>query len=214
MMKVKAFMDALEEAEKSRERKAYKQNQKKPYSTKMPKSFFVHPVYQEPKEVIITPKSTEVIPRKWNELEIDFDDNMVRRCHLCNEKVYRVSNFYNYNKMKKRPVAIAVPLNSVLFEMIYDKFKMQIDIFLFIQISRRVIQESGYDASQDIHSCDTQRVLQSILSFLIQKEWIEYQFRIVQYQRFDFDLNMFLSDVIRYFNDEELLCSVSRLKEL
>ncbi len=214
MMKIKAFMDALEEAEKSRERKAYKQNQKRPYSTKMPKSFFDHPVYQEQKEVIITTKSTEIIPRRWDELEIDFDDSTVRRCNLCNEKVYKVSNFHNYNEVKKRYVAIAVPLNSMLFETIYDKFKIQIDIFLFVQISRRVIQESGYDESQDIHSCDIPQVLVSILSFLVQREWVGYRFRIVQYQRFYFDLNAFLSDVVRYFNDEELLYLVSRLKGL
>jgi len=207
-------MDAMEEAEKCRERKAYKQNQKRPYSTKMPKSFFAHPIYRKLKKVIITPETIEIIPRRWDELKIDFDDHTVRRCHLCNKKVYKVSNFHNYNEVKKRHMAIAVPLNSVLFETIYDEFKMQIDIFLFVQISRRVIQESGYDESQDIHSCDIPQVLVSILSFLIQREWIEYRFRIVQYQRFDFDLNAFLSDVVRYFNDEELLCLVSRLKDL
>ena len=155
MIKIKEFMDDLAEIEKTKERKAHKKNQRTPRSTKMPKSFFEYPIYQELRDVIISKESTEIIPRRWDELEIYFEDSSVRYYDLCDEKVYKVSNAHNYNEIKNRSVAIAVPLNGVLFKNIYNDFKEQIDIFVFVQISRRLIQESGYDDSSDVNTCKT-----------------------------------------------------------
>ncbi len=214
MMKIKEFIDDLAEIEKSNEQKAHKKNQKTPRSTKMPKSFFEYPIYQELRDVIISKKSTQIIPRRWDELTIDFKNSSVRTFSLCDEKVYKVSNAYNYNEIKNKNVFIAVPLNGVLFKDIYNEFKEQIDIFIFVQISRRLLQKSGYDESQDIYSCDTRKVIQSILSFLINRDWINYQSWIAAYQKFDLALDELLFDMVRYFKDEELLHLIARLKTL
>ncbi len=214
MIRIKEYIDDLEEIEKSNEQKAHKKNQRTPRSTKMPKSFFEYPIYQELRDVIISKESTEIIPRRWDELEIDFEDNSVRTCSLCEEKVYKVSNVHNYNEIKNKSVFIAVPLNGVLFKDIYNEFKEQINIFVFVQISRRLIQASGYNKNQDIHSCDTRKVIQSILSFLISIDWIDYQSWVADYQKFDLDLDELLSDMARYYKDEELLHLISRLKTL
>lgn len=214
MMKIKEFTDDLSEIEKSKERKAYKKNQKIPRSTKKPKSFFEYPIYQELRDVIISKDGTGIIPRRWDELEIDFEDNSVRTCRICEKKVYKVSNTYNYNEIEGKSVFIAIPLNGVLFNRIYNEFKEQIDVFMFIQISRRLIQENGYNKSHDIHDCHTEKAIQSILSFLISRNWIDFQSLVTDYQRFDLDLDELLSDISRYFKNEELLHLIVHLKTL
>jgi len=201
MIKIKEYIDDLAEIEKTNERKAHKKNQKTSRSTKMPKSFFEYPIYQELRDVIISKENRKIIARRWDELEINFEDSSVRTCSLCDEKVYKVSNIHNYNEIKNKSEFIAVPLNGVLFKNIYDEFKEQVDIFIFVQISRRLIQESGYDDTMDVHTCKTLDAIQFILSFLISKEWINYKSWINKYQEFDFDLNEFLSDIEPYFKD-------------
>ena len=213
-MKIEEFIDDLAETEKAKERKAYKKNQRTAYSTKMPKSFFDYPIYQELRDVIVSNKSNHIMPRRWDELEIDFEDSSIRYCNICDEKIYKVSNIHNYNEIKDKSGCMAVPLNGSLFKYIYDEFKEQVDIFVFVQVSRRLIQESGYDESEDIHSCDTVNVIQSILSFLISREWITYQTWVAKYQEFDFNLDELLFDIEPYFKDEKLLHLITRFKTL
>ncbi len=213
-IRIDEYLAEIEEREHMLEQRACKHSKARGFSTKMPKSFFEHPIYEALNDIIICKDRRRVMPRRWDELEIDFEDNFVRTFRLCKEKVYKVSNTHNYNKIKNKNVFIAVPLNSMLFKNIYDEFKEQIDIFRFVQISRRFIQESGYRDNQDIHNCNTKKVIQSILSMLISRSWIDYQSWIADYQKFDLDLDEVLSDIVRYIGDEELLELIAHLKTL
>jgi len=211
-IKIKEYIGALEEREKLKEQKAYKKNKKLVRSTKMPKSFFDYPIYQELYDVIICKEGTRVIPRKWDELEINFKDRTVRYCTMCDEKVYKVSNIHNYNEIKNRNLTIAVPINSDLFKNIYNDFKEQIDQFVFVQISRQLIQVNGYDESSDVNSCKALDEIKFILSFLISKDWINYQSWVVKYLEFDINLNEFLYDIGQYFQNKELLRLITGFK--
>ncbi len=213
-IKIDEYLAEIEEHEQMLEQKAIKYSRARGFSTKMPKSFFEYPIYKALNDIIICKDKRRVMPRRWDELEIDFEDNFVRTSRLCKEKVYKVSNIHNYDKIKNKNVFIAVPLNSMLFKNIYNEFKEQIDIFRFVQISRRLIQGSGYKDHQDIHNCNTKKVIQSILSMLISRSWIDYQSWIAEYQKFDLDLDEVLSNIVRYIGDKELLELIAHLKTL
>ena len=212
-IKIDEYLAEIEECERILEQKAIKHSRAHGFSTKMPKSFFEYPIYEELNDVIICKDSKRVMPRRWDELEIDFEDNYVRTSSLCKEKVHKVSNAHNYNEIKNKNVFIAIPINCELFKNIYDECKEQIDIFIFVQISRRLIQESGYKNNQDIHSCHTKNAIQSILSLIVSRDWIDYQSWIANYQKFDLDFDEVLSDMVRSIEDEELLDLISHFWE-
>jgi hypothetical protein len=192
MMKIDTFLEAWEQDEKTKEQQRYKRSQPRAYSTKMPKSFFEHPVYQDIKEVIIPSGSQIVIPRRWEELEIDFLQKDKRYCKLCNLAVYRISNIYRYKELAGKNVAIAIPVGTPLLKALGTEDVLKIDYYRFIQISRRVIQEAGYRQEDDLYSCEVSRVVDRVLEYFRKKVWIDKTVWFDRYRELGFELERFL----------------------
>jgi hypothetical protein len=192
MMKIDTFLEAWEQDEKTKEQQRYKRSQPRAYSTKMPKSFFEHPVYQDIKEVIIPSGSQIVIPRRWEELEIDFLQKDKRYCKLCNLAVYRISNIYRYKELAGKNVAIAIPVGTPLLKALGTEDVLKIDYYRFIQISRRVIQEAGYRQEDDLYSCEVSRVVDRVLEYFRKQVWIDKTVWFDRYRELGFELERFL----------------------
>jgi hypothetical protein len=192
MMKIDTFLEAWEQDEKTKEQQRYKRSRPSARSTKMPKSFFKHPVYQDLKEVIISLRSQIVIPRRWEELEIDFTTKDVRYCSLCDTNVYKVSNFYNYQKLLDKNVTLAIPISGSFMREIENQYKIAIESYKFVQISRRIMQEAGYRIEDDLHSCELESVVDDIVKYLSAKDWISMSIWSQKYRKFGFELEDFL----------------------
>jgi hypothetical protein len=190
--KIEAFLEALEQKEKTKEQQRHKNNQPRAYSTKIPKDFFEHPLYHDLKEVIITPQKERIIPRRWEELQIDFSDKNRRYSGLCDRYVYRVTNRYNYRKLLDKKVALAIPIQTVLFQEIQKEYEKQIEIYRFVQISRRMMQEVGYREKEDLQSCMVAEVLEDIRTFIKGRTWVSWCEWIETYKKFGINLEMFI----------------------
>jgi len=198
-MKIDTFLEAWEQDEKTKEQQRYKRSRPSARSTKMPKSFFKHPVYQDLKEVIIPLNSQIVVPRRWEELEIDFSQKDKRYCKLCHLDVYRVSNSYRYKELVGKNVAIAIPIGTPLLKMLRVEDILKFEYYRFVQISRRVIQEAGYRQEDDLDGCEPSQIVEMVLDYFRKKEWIEKMAWFDRYREFGFELETFLVDIDKSF---------------
>lgn len=188
------LLEALEEKEKSQEQQRYKKSHPRPYMTKLPKDFFKHPIYSVLKEVIIVPQKEKVLPRRWEELEVDFLHQERRYASLCHLEVYRVTNQYTYQQWVGKEVALAIPIKTPLFEEIYACYEEEIAFYGFVQVSRRIIQEAGYEKEREIHSCTTSEVVGEIEVFLKNKTWISWEVWRERYRVFGVELEAFIKE--------------------
>jgi len=187
MIRVDAYLEALEQIEKTKEQQLYKKNQPTARSTKIPKSFFEYPIYQDLKEVVVSLDPQIVIPRRWEELEIDFSNRDIRYCSLCATYVYRVSNLYNYQILADKNVTLAIPQDSPFMKEIEDQYKTAIESYRFIQISRRIMQEVGYRIEDDLHHCELEYAADDILKYMRGKDWISMAEWSEKYRKFGFE---------------------------
>jgi len=190
--KIEAFLEALEQKEKTKEQQRHKKNQPRAYSTKIPKGFFEHPLYYDLKEVIVTPQKERIIPRRWEELQIDFSDKNRRYSGLCDRYVYRVTNRYNYRKLLDKKVALAIPIQTALFQEIQKEYEKQIETYRFVQVSRRLMQEVGYREKEDLQSCMVAEVLEDIRTFIKGRTWVSWREWIETYKKFGINLEIFI----------------------
>jgi len=191
------FLEELEEKEKSKEQQRYKKSHPRAYTTKMPKDFFKYPIYNELKEVIIVPQKEKVLPRRWEELEVDFSYKERRYASLCHVEVYRVTNQYTYQQWVGKEVALAIPIQTPLFEEIYACYEEEIAFYRFVQVSRRIMQEAGYEKERDIHCCTTSEVVGEIKQFLKGKRWISWEVWRERYKLFGIELEAFIKEESR-----------------
>jgi len=104
--------NVLEQQERDKKLKRTKRARR--FSTKMPRSFFEHPIYRELKDLILCSDKSKICSRRCEELEIDFKHKNMRHCTVCNQDVLKVTNQHNLEEAKDADVCISIPLNGIL----------------------------------------------------------------------------------------------------
>ena len=127
---------------------------------------FDYPIYNELEYFIKCSNSNEIFPRRWSELELDFSDKNKRVCTILNNQVCLVSNIHNYNESKMQQQYLAIPINSPLFKELYEEIESQFLLFMFIQITRRLIQGSGYIADDDLQTSNKDEAILWAMTYL------------------------------------------------
>jgi len=163
-IKIDEYLADLEKQERVREQRAIKHAKARGFSTKIPKSFFEYPVYSELTEVILCRETGKLCTRRWDELEIDFNDKNIRYSSLCGKNVTKVSNRYNLNSAKT--VCIAIPVNSTLFGQIDSIYAEDVFLYIFIQLIRQKIQNTGYREEDDFSSCELALIAAKAIDFI------------------------------------------------
>ncbi|SFV56660.1 hypothetical protein MNB_SV-10-453 [hydrothermal vent metagenome] len=163
-IKIGEYLAEIEEQERVLEQRAIKHSQARGFSTKMPKSFFEYPVYSELKEAILCRETGKLCPRRWEELEIDFNDKNVRYSSLCGEGVTKVSNIHNLNYAET--TCIAVPIDSTLFCEIDSRYAEEIFLYIFVQLMRQKMQDVGYREEDDFSSCEMVSIAIKVTEFI------------------------------------------------
>jgi hypothetical protein len=211
---VKAFLESLEIQEEVNEQKLFKKNQARGFNTKIPKSFFRHPIYQPLNEVILSKNLLYVIPRRWEELDIDFENISIRNYLTCKQSVLKVSNLHNYHDSIKEYEHIAISLFSPLYNGLYQQYKFQMDIYVFIQIARMVIQGNGYKESMDTHSCEVQKVLNMLLSHLIEYSYIDHKKLVTKCYKLSINIFELLTEMDNFYQNDSLNKNIILLKKI
>jgi hypothetical protein len=211
---VKSFLESLDIQEEVNEQKLFKKNQARGFNTKMPKAFFEHPIYQPINEVILSKIPLYIVPRRWEELDRDFKDVAVRNYPVCQQSVLKASNLYNYQKGIKRYDYIAIPLFSPLYDALYPTYKFQMDSYIFIQIVRMIVQGSGYRESIDVHSCEVQKVLDVLLSHLVEYSYIDHKKLLIQCRNFSINIFELLSEIDSFYQNDSLNKHIILLKKI
>ncbi len=123
-------------------------------------------IYRELKDVIICGEKNKICPRRWDELEVDFDYENMRHCSVCKQDVMNVTNQHNLEEIKGTDVYICVPFNGALHQSFSEDLKAYVELYLLVQVSRMTIQGSGYSVDDDIHSNSIEEIVRSILLYL------------------------------------------------
>jgi hypothetical protein len=211
---VKSFLESLDMQEEVNEQKLFKKNQARCFNTKMPKAFFEHPIYQPINEIIFSQNPLYIVPRRWEELDRDFENIAVRNYLTCQQSVLKVSNLHNYQNGIKRYDYIAIPFFSPLYNTLYQTYKFQMDIYIFIQIVRMIVQGSGYRESSDIHSCEVQKVLDVLLSKLVEYSYIDHKKLLIQCRNFSINIFELLSEIDSFYQNDSLNKHIILLKKI
>lgn len=153
---------------------------------------FEHQIYKELKEVIICNDLEVVSIKRWDELEIDFNDQNTRYSQDLKQNIIKVTNQYNYDLVKNDAVCISIPYNGILQKSLDEEIQEYIKQYVFIQISRRLIQTSGYRDEEDIKDNNMQSIIEYILSYIENdienSSWKDMKSWVKSYQEFRVDL--------------------------
>jgi len=156
-------------------------------------SSFDYQVYKDLKEVIICNDLDIVTIKRWDELEIDFNNQNIRYSKELNQNIIKVTNKHNYNEIKNDNVCIAIPYKGILQKTLIEDIQEYIKNYVFIQISRRLIQESDYIEEHDIKENNMKIAIQIILSYINKdienNSWLDMNGWVKRYKEFDVDLN-------------------------
>ena len=161
-----------------------------------PACLFDYPIYQPLKEAIILKDKREILPRRWEELEIDFENKNSRHCKLKNCEVYKVSNIHNYEQVKGE--CIAIPIDGTLYHQLDNELKEYIELYKFIQILRRLIQGAGFSEDRDFNSIAIEEILD-----LISKRYT-YILNIRNFEKFGLNFD-FIPHIKRLFQTFDLM---------
>jgi hypothetical protein len=115
-----------------------------------------------------------------------------------------VSNLHNYQNAIKRYEHIAIPLFSPLYDSLYQKYKFQMNIYIFIQIARIIIQDNGYKISRDIHNCNSIEILNLLLFDLLKYSYINHRELLTQCQKSSVNIFELLTEINNFYKDEIL----------
>ena len=157
------------------------------FSTKMPRSFFEHPIYRELKDLILCSDKSKICSRRCEELEIDFKHKNMRHCTVCNQDVLKVTNQHNLEEVKDADVCISVPLNGVLHQSFSEELKAYVKLYILVQVSRMTMQGSGYSVDGDIHSNSAEEIVRSISAYLKNDGYIGINDFIRNCEQYDVD---------------------------
>ena len=156
-------------------------------------SSFDYKIYKDLKEVIICNDLSIVSIKRWDELEIDFNNQNEKYSKELNQNIIKVTNKHNYNEIKNSNVSIAIPYKGILQKTLIEDIQEYIKNYVFIQISRRLIQESDYREEYDIKENNMKTAIQFIISYInedIKKSsYADINSWIESYKEFDVDLN-------------------------
>jgi len=155
-------------------------------------SSFDYQVYKDLKEVIICNDLDIVAIKRWDELEIDFNNQNIRYSKELNQNIIKVTNRHNYDLIKDTNVSISIPYNGVLHKTLDDEIQQYIKEYVFIQISRRIIMDSGYSEEHDINLIDKSKVIEFILTYIKEDikntQWKDMGSWIKQYEEYGVSL--------------------------
>ena len=194
--------NVLEQQERDKKNKRVKRP--RGFSTKMPKAFFEYPIYRELKDVILCSDKSKICPRRWDELEVDFENENIWYCSVCKQNVMKVTNQYNLEEIKDTNACISVPLNGVLHKSFSEELKSYIELYILVQISRMTMQGSGYSEEDDIHSNTVEEIVRTILPYLKNDGWISINDFIRNCQQYDVDFVAIFGILRGIIEDEEL----------
>lgn len=211
---IKSFLESLDVQEEVDEQKLFKKNQARGFNTKIPKSFFSHPIYQPINEIILSENPFHIIPRRWEELDRNFENILIRNCLACNQNVLKVSNLHNYQNSINKYSYIAIPISSPLYNNLYQKYKFQIDIYFFIQIARMIIQDNGYKMSRDVYSCNLIKVLNLLLSNLLEYSYINHDKLLTECHKLSVNIFELLIEIHNFYKNDILNKKTILLKNM
>jgi len=126
----------------------------------------IHLLYQELKNVIIFNDEDLICPKRWEELDVDFEHTDSRYCSTCNRTVSKVTNQYNFDEIQDSDNCIAVPLNGKLYRSLSEELKANADRYIVVQISRKMLCEAGYSYESIVHSDSAKEILKKMFDEL------------------------------------------------
>jgi len=126
----------------------------------------IHLLYQELKNVIICNDENLLCPKRWEELNVDFEHTDSRYCSTCNQTISKVTNQYNFDEIKDSNNCIAIPLNGQLYRSLSEELKANADRYIVVQISRRMLCEAGYSYESIVHSDNAKEILKKMFDEL------------------------------------------------
>jgi hypothetical protein len=190
-------IEYLEDKDIAKKEKIFKNSHKRMYRDPPPGAF-EHPIYKELKEIIICKDLIQVSINRWDELEVNFDNSDTRFCPQLKQEIIKVTNEHNYNIIKDNDFCISIPYNGVLQKIFDDDTQQYIKKYVFIQVSRRLIQTSYYREEYDIKENNVDDAIKFILSYIKKdienSRWKDIDSWIKDYQNFDIDLTIIMED--------------------
>lgn len=107
-----------------------------------------------------------MIPRRWNELEIDFNNKNKKICPISKKEIILVSNVHNYHEVKETQECLAFPINSPLFSELLSEHEEEFKLYVFIQATRTLIQGVGYSDEFDLQTSNLNEVISWVTRYL------------------------------------------------
>ena len=126
----------------------------------------IHLLYQELKNIIICNNENLICPKRWEELDVDFEHTDSRYCSACDKTVLKVTNQHNFDEIQDSDKCIAVPLNGKLYKSLSKELKANADRYIVVQISRMMLCEAGYSYDGIVHSDSAEEILKKIFDEL------------------------------------------------
>lgn len=132
---------------------------------------FDFPIYKQLEHFIVCKNKEMMIPRRWNELEIDFNNKNKKVCPISKKEIILVSNIHNYNEAKETQECLALPINSPLFSELLSEYEEEFKLYVFIQATRTLIQGVGYSDEFDLQTSNLNEMISWVTRYL--KEQLE-----------------------------------------
>jgi hypothetical protein len=87
------------------------------------------------------------------------------------------------------------------------------DIYVFIQIARMIVQGSGYRESSDVHNCNSIETLNLLLSDLLQYGYINHRELLTQCYKLSVNIFELLAKIGSFYQDDRLNKNTILVKE-
>lgn len=186
------------ELEKQEENKRNAICKSKFYRKGAPEFLHDHPIYKELKDVIICNDLSKLCPRRWDELEINFEDKNIRYSTIMQTDIVKVTNEHNYNMIKDKNISFVLPYNGVLHQKLPTEFQNYIKDYVFIQISRRIMMDCDYREEDDINTIDKNEAIKFIFEYIKnsinENYWCDFKCWVQRYREYDIDLEEIINN--------------------
>jgi len=173
-----------------------------------PPDFMTHPIFGRLEYIIVLNDLSQICPRQWDEFELNLKDRDKRYSAILNTDVIKVTNIYNYNQIKEKDLGIAFPIDGVVHKSLSIELEEYIRDYIFIQMSRRIIMNSGhYYEKDDIHEVNREKAIKFIFKFIKEviqnayQEQDQFEFWVAYYKEFNVDFE----EMLKIFRGEEII---------
>ncbi len=176
--KVKNMLEQQEKAKKIkvRKRRMIRISGKRPPSMRI--------LYKELKDVIICSDKNKICPKRWEELEIDFEHENMRYCSVCQQDVLKVTNQHNFEEVKDTDVCISVPLLHRSFS---KELKACAERYILVQSARTIMYEARRNIDEaTMHSNSIEEIVKIFLTYIDDKDYYLHRF-IENCEKYDVD---------------------------